>query len=75
MVNPSLSPTRIVWVSQYSRVTALWVKTLGTSTRRRIYRTTKKTRLLWTTGLHARSAYVTQWSSSTRASTLVRVNF
>jgi hypothetical protein len=73
--NPSLSATRVVWVKQSPRSCALLVRRLDSRTVKRIYRTRKKTRLLWTTALTGRTAYVTQWSQRTGASTLVRVNF
>jgi hypothetical protein len=75
LANPSLSATRVVWVKQSSRSCALLMRRLDSRTVRRIYRTTEKTRLLWTTALTGRTAYVTQWSRKTGASTLVRVNF
>jgi hypothetical protein len=75
LANPSLSATRIVWVKQFPRSCALLVRRLDSRKIRRIYRTTKKTRLLWTTALRRRTAYVTRWSQATGASTLVRVNF
>jgi hypothetical protein len=75
VANPSLSSTRIVWVKQFSRSCALFTRRFDSRAVKRIYRTTRKTRLLWTTALTGRTAYVTQWSQKTRASTLVRVNF
>jgi hypothetical protein len=75
LTNPSLSSTRIIWVRQSSRACSLRTHRFGTRTIRRIYRTTGTTRLLSTTALTGRTAYVTQWSLKTRASTLVRVNF
>jgi hypothetical protein len=75
LANPSLSRTRIVWVRQSSRACSLRTRRFGSRTIRRIYRTTSTTRLLWTTALTGRTVYVTQWSSKTRSSTLVRVNF
>jgi hypothetical protein len=75
LANPSLSRTRIVWVRQSSRACSLRTRRLDSRTVRRIYRTTGNSRLLWTTALTGRTAYVTQWSLKTGASTLVRVNF
>jgi hypothetical protein len=75
LANPSLSSTRIVWVKQFSRSCALFTRRFDSRTTKRIYRTTRKTRLLWTTALTGRTAYVTQWSQKTGASTLIRVNF
>jgi hypothetical protein len=75
LANPSLSATRLVWVKQSARSCALFKRRLDSRTVKRIYRTTEKTRLLWTTALTGRTAYVTQWSRKTGASTLVRVNF
>ena len=75
LANPSLSSTRIVWVKQFSRTCGLFTRRLDSTHVRRLYRTTKKTRLLWTTALTGRTAYVTRWSQQTGASTLVRVNF
>jgi hypothetical protein len=75
LANPSLSATRIVWVKQLPRSCALLTRRFDSRTVKRIYRTTRKTRLLWTTALAGRTAYVTQWSQRTGASTLVRVNF
>src|SRR5919198_1494820 len=68
LANPSLSATRIVWVKQFPRSCALLTRRFDSRTVKRIYRTTKKTRLLWTTALTGRTAYVTQWSQKTRAS-------
>jgi hypothetical protein len=73
--NPAITATRIVWVTQFSRSCALRTRRLGGRVVTRIYRTTRNTRLLWTTALTGRTAYVTRWSLRTRASTLVRVNF
>ena len=75
LTNPSLTGRRIIWVAQYSRSCALHTRRLGSSSTTRIYRTRGNSRLLWTTALTGRTAYVTQWSLSTRASTLVRVIF
>jgi hypothetical protein len=75
LANPSLTATRIVWVKQFPRSCALFTRRFDSRTVKRIYRTTEKTRLLWTTALTGRTAYVTQWSQKTGASTLVRVNF
>jgi hypothetical protein len=75
LANPSISATRIIWVKQTRRSCALFVRRFDSRTVKRIYRTTKRTRLLWTTALKGRTAYVTQWSQKTGASTLVRVNF
>ena len=75
LANPSLSSKRVVWVTQSSRACALSMRRFGRQTVKRIYRTTGTTRLLWTTALTGRTAYVTQWSQKTGASTLVRVNF
>jgi hypothetical protein len=75
LANPSLSSTRIIWVKQAARSCLLLVRRLDSRTVRRIYKTTRKTRLLWTTTLTGRTAYVTRWSQRTGASTLVRVNF
>ncbi len=73
--NPSLSSTRVVWVTEYPRACALRTRRFDSRAAKRIYRTTGNTRLLWTTALTGRTAYVTQWSLKTGASTLVRVNF
>ena len=75
LANPSLSSTRIVWVKQFPRSCGLFTRRFDSRTTTRLYRTTRKTRLLWTTALTGRTAYVTQWSQRTGASTLVRVNF
>jgi hypothetical protein len=75
LANPALTSRRILWVQQYSRSCSLMTRRLDSRTVRRIYRTTSKSRLLWTTALTGRTAYVTRWSLWTRASTLVRVNF
>jgi hypothetical protein len=75
VTNPSLSPTRVVWVRENPRVCSLRTRRFDSRTDKRIYRTTGNTRLLWTTALIGRTAYVTQWSLKTGASTLVRVNF
>jgi hypothetical protein len=73
--NPSITSTRIVWVRQNSRSCVLLMRRWAGRAVKRIYRTTGTTSLLWTTALTGRTAYVTRWSLSTRASTLVRVNF
>jgi hypothetical protein len=75
LANPSINSTRIVWVRQSSRSCILRTRRWASPTVRRIYRTTGSTRLLWTTALTGRTAYVTRWSLRTGASTLVRVNF
>jgi hypothetical protein len=75
VANPSLSSTRVVWVAEYPRACALRTRRFDSRRVKRIYRTTGNTRLLWTTALNGRTAYVTQWSLKTGASTLVRVNF
>jgi len=75
LANPSITLTRIVWVRQSSRACVLRMRSWASSTVRGIYRTTGSTRLLWTTALVGRTAYVTRWSLRTGASTLVRVNF
>jgi hypothetical protein len=75
LVNPSISSRRIVWVRQNSRSCALLMRRWASPAVKRIYRTTGTTRLLWTTALTGRTAYVTRWSLGTGASTLVRVNF
>jgi hypothetical protein len=75
VANPSLNSTRIVWVRQNSRSCALLTRRWTSRAVKRIYRTTGTTRLLWTTALTGRTAYVTRWSLGTGASTLVRVNF
>jgi hypothetical protein len=75
LANPSITSTRIVWVRQNSRSCALLMRRWASPAVKRIYRTTGTTRLLWTTALTGRTAYVTRWSLVTAASTLVRVNF
>jgi hypothetical protein len=75
LANPSITSTRIVWVRQSSRSCILRMRRWASPTVRTIYRTTGSTRLLWTTALTGRTAYVTRWSLRTGASTLVRVNF
>jgi hypothetical protein len=75
LANPSLTARRILWVTQYARSCTLHTRRFGSSSTKRIYRTKGNRRLLWTTALTGRTAYVTQWSLSTRASTLVRVIF
>jgi hypothetical protein len=75
LANPSITATRIVWVREGSGSCALRMKRWDSRAEKRIYRTTGNTRLLWTTALTGRTAYVTRWSLATRASTLVRVNF
>ena len=75
LANPSITSTRIVWVRQNSRSCALLMRRWASPAVKRIYRTTGTTRLLWTTALTGRTAYVTRWSLGTAASTLVRVNF
>jgi hypothetical protein len=75
ITNPSLSSTRVVWVRENRRACSLRTRRFDSRTVKRIYRTTGNTRLLWTTALTGRTAYVTQWSLKTGASTLVRVNF
>ncbi len=75
LANPSITSTRIVWVRQSSRSCMLRMRRWASPAVRRIYRTTGSTRLLWTTALTGRTAYVSRWSLSTGASTLVRVNF
>jgi hypothetical protein len=75
LVNPSLSSTRVLWVAEYPRACTLRTRRFDSHTVERIYRTTSTTRLLWTTALTGRTAYVAQWSLKTGASTLVRVNF
>jgi hypothetical protein len=75
VANPSLSSARILWVKQYPRSCGVFTRRFDSRAVKRIYRTTEKTRLLWTTALKGRTAYVTQWSQKTGASTLVRVNF
>jgi len=73
--NPSLTSTPIVWVEQRARSASLRTRLFGRRRVRTIYTTTGRTRLLWTTALAGRSAYVTRWSQLTGDSTLVRVNF
>ena len=75
LANPSLTRSRILWVVQYSRSCALRMRRFGSSATKGIYKTKGHTKLLWTTALTGRTAYVTQWSLKTRASTLVRVIF
>jgi hypothetical protein len=75
LTNPSLTRWRILWVAQYSRSCSLLTRRFGSSSTTRIYHTKGDTRLLWTTALTGSTAYVTQWSLKTRASTLVRVIF
>jgi hypothetical protein len=75
LANPSITSTRIVWVRQSSRYCVLRMRRWASPAVRGIYRTTGSTRLLWTTALTGRTAYVTRWSLRTGASTLVRVNF
>jgi hypothetical protein len=75
LANPSLTRWRILWVAQYSGSCSLLTRRFGSSWTKRIYHTRGNTRLLWTTALTGRTAYVTQWSLKTRDSTLVRVIF
>jgi hypothetical protein len=75
LANPSITSRRIVWVVQGARSCSLRTRRWASPAVKRIYRTTGTTRLLWTTALTGRTAYVTRWSLSTGASTLVRVNF
>jgi hypothetical protein len=75
LANPSITATRIVWVREGPGSCALRMKRWDSRAEKRIYRTTGNTRLLWTTALTGRTAYVTRWSLATGASTLVRVNF
>jgi hypothetical protein len=75
LANPSITSGRIVWVAQGPRSCSLRMRRWASPAVKRIYRTTGTTRLLWTTALTGRTAYVTRWSLATRASTLVRVNF
>jgi len=73
--NPSLTPLRVVWVEERSKSAALRRRRFDRPGVRTIYLTTGRTRLLWTTALTGRTAYVTRWSQITGASTLVRVTF
>jgi hypothetical protein len=75
LANPSITRTRIIWVRQGSRSCGLRMRRWDSRAERRIYGTSGNARLLWTTALTGRTAYVTRWSLSTRSSTLVRVNF
>jgi hypothetical protein len=75
LANPSLTRRRILWVVQYSRSCALKTRRFGSSSTKAIYKTKGAAKLLWTTALTGRTAYVAQWSLKTRASTLVRVIF
>jgi hypothetical protein len=73
--NPALTPLRVVWVEERSKSTFLRRRRFDRPGTRTIYVTTGRTRLLWTTALTGRVAYVTRWSQITGASTLVRVTF
>lgn len=73
--NPSLGPLRIVWIEQRSKTSALRKRRFDRAGTRTVYSTTGRDRLLWTTALAGRTAYVTRWSLSTGASTLIRVTF
>jgi hypothetical protein len=75
LANPSITASRIVWVRQGADSCSLRTRRWDSRAEKRIYRTTRTTRLLSTTALTGRTAYVTRWSLTTRASTLVRVNF
>jgi hypothetical protein len=75
LANPSITRTRIIWVTQGSRSCGLRMRRWDSRAERKIYGTSGSARLLWTTALTGRTAYVTRWSLSTRSSTLVRVNF
>jgi hypothetical protein len=73
--NPALTPLRVVWVQERAKSSSLRCRRFGRSGVRTIYTTTGRTRLLWTTALTGRTAYVTRWSQLTGDSTLVRVIF
>jgi hypothetical protein len=73
--NPSLDASRIVWIEQRAHSSALRKRRFDRRVIRTIYSTTGRDRLLWTTALLRRTAYVTRWSLTTGASTLVRVTF
>jgi hypothetical protein len=72
---PSLTASRIVWIEQRSHGSALRHRRFDRTGARTIYSSTGRDRLFWTTALVGRTAYVTRWSLSTGASTLVRVTF
>ena len=73
--NPALTPLRVVWVQERAKSSSLRCRRFGRRGVRTIYTTTGRTRLLWTTALTGRTAYVTRWSQLTGDSTLVRVIF
>jgi hypothetical protein len=73
--NPSLTATRVVWVEQRPGSASLRMRRLDRAGGRTIFKVKGRDRRLWTTAVARRTAYVTRWRPSTRASTLVRVNF
>ena len=73
--NPALSARRIVWVEQRPRTSALRMRRFDRRRVHSIYTTSGSSRLLWTTALVGRRAYVVRWSLATRAATLLRVSF
>src|SRR5919198_623108 len=73
--NPALSARRIVWVEQRPRTSALRMRRFDRRRVHSIYTTSGSSRLLWTTALVGRRAYVVRWSLATRGATLLRVSF
>ena len=87
VTNPSLTPTRIIWVEQRTQGSLrgedyvprvgsfLRMKRFGRGSTRTLMRVDGRRTFLWTTALTGRIAYVTRWTPAKKRSALLRVTF
>jgi cytochrome c biogenesis protein CcdA len=61
-VNPSLAYGRILWVEQAGSISALRIRRTGGGSVRTLTTLRGPNRILWTTALGLRTAYVTRWN-------------
>ncbi len=61
-VNPSLADGRILWVEQVASLSALRIRGIGGGRVRTLATLKGPNRILWTTALGHRTAYVTRWN-------------
>jgi hypothetical protein len=70
-VNPSLAGGRVLWVEHTGSVSALRLRRVGGGPVRTLATLRGPTKILWTTALGSRRAYVTRWNTTTRRAKLV----
>jgi hypothetical protein len=73
--NPSVTATRVVWVEQRPAGSFLKMRRFSTGRTKTLMHMGGRKTFLWTTGLSARTAYVTRYTPTTGRSVVLRVDF